>query len=401
MHLVLIADTFPPQRTSGAVQLRDLTREFIRQGHFVSVILPTSSQIENWSMENFEGAQVLRLKVPRFKDVGKIRRAFAEVLMPYYMYKNFKKGPLASNKWEAVIWYSPSIFHGPFVCALKQNRELVSYLIIRDIFPEWAVDVGLMKRGLSYIFFKSFANLQYSLADVIGVQTIGNKKYFYDWIKSHGRKLEVLQNWLDKPANLKCSVQLNNSELSGRKIFVYAGNMGIAQGLEVVLDLAKRLIYRNDIGFLFVGRGSSSDRLKQLADIYNLNNVLFFDEIDPDEIPELYAQCIAGMVILDPKHKSHNIPGKFITYMQNGLPVLAIINQGNDLASIIRTEKVGLVCETRSIEEIEKLTENLLDQIDTDKFLSTRCVRLFNSEFSAQGAVKQIVNALTEQIDNK
>ena len=170
---------------------------------------------------------------------------------------------------------------------------------------------------------------------------------------------------------------------------------------EVVIDLAKRFIKRNDIGFLFVGRGSSTVRLMDLAFTNKLINVLFVDEIDPDEIPDLYSQCIAGMVILDPKHKSHNIPGKFITYMQNGLPVLAIINQGNDLASIIRTEKVGLVCETRSIEEIEKLTENLLDQIDTDKFLSTRCVSLFNSEFSVQGAVKQIVNALSVQIGNK
>jgi len=210
-----------------------------------------------------------------------------------------------------------------------------------------------------------------------------------------------LQNWLDEPTKVTSSVQLKNSDLTGRRILVYAGNMGIAQGLEVVIDLAKRLINRNDIGFLFVGRGSSTERLMDLAFTYKLINVLFVDEIDPDEIPDLYAQCIAGMVILDPKHKSHNIPGKFITYMQNGLPVLEIINQGNDLANIIRTEKVGQVCETQSIEEIEKLTEILLEQIETDKFLSTRCVSLFNRKFSAQGAVKQIVNALTEQIGKK
>ena len=317
------------------------------------------------------------------------------------MYKNFKQSPFASMNWDAVLWYSPSILHGPFVYAIKRNRSLVSYLIIRDIFPEWAVDVGLMKRGLIYMFFKVIAEFQYSLADVIGVQTPGNLKYFSKWLKRPGRKLEVLQNWLDEPAKVRSSVQLNNSELAGRRIFVYAGNMGIAQGLEVVIDLAKRFIKRNDIGFLFVGRGSSTVRLMDLAFTNKLINVLFVDEIDPDEIPDLYSQCIAGMVILDPKHKSHNIPGKFVTYMQNGLPVLAIINEGNDLANIIRTQMVGQVCETRSIDEIEKLTENLLEQIERDKFLSTRCVSLFNSEFSVQGAVKQIVNALSVQIGNK
>jgi glycosyltransferase involved in cell wall biosynthesis len=398
MHLVLVADTFPPQRSSGAVQLRDLTREFIKRGHLVSVILPTSSQIENWSLENFEGAQVLRVKAPRTKEVGKVRRTLAEILMPFYMLKNYRQSPFASEKWDAVLWYSPSIFHGPFVYLIKKNKGLVSYLIIRDIFPEWAVDVGLLNRGLTYMFFLGVARFQYSIADVIGIQTLGNQKYFKDWLKRPGRRLEVLQNWLDEPSNARCSIQLNKSVLVGRRIFVYAGNMGIAQRLEIVVDLAMRLIKRIDIGFLFVGRGSSVKGLKDLVSMYKLNNVLFLDEIDPDEIPDLYAQCTAGLVVLDPKHKSHNIPGKFITYMQNGLPVLAIINEGNDLASVIRAEEVGQVCESRSIEEIERLTEYLLEQIDRDPALSSRCVSLFKREFSVQRAVNQIIDILAEKL---
>jgi len=64
--------------------------------------------------------------------------------------------------------------------------------------------------------------------------------------------------------------------------------------------------------------------------------VLFYDEIDPDEIPGLYAQCHVGIVALDPRHKTHNIPGKFLSYMQSGLPVLASINPGNDLVELIQ-----------------------------------------------------------------
>jgi glycosyltransferase involved in cell wall biosynthesis len=401
MRLVLIADTYPPQRSSGAVQLRDLTREFLNQGHTVSVILPSPSQKESWSLEDFGGIHVLRLKAPRTKVVGKFRRAISEVLMPFYMLRNFRRSPLSSEKWDAVLWYSPSIFHGLLADAIKKKNTSVGYLIIRDIFPEWAIDLGLMKRGLPYVFFKCVAQFQYSIADVIGIQTTGNRKYFEDWLKRPGRKLEVLQNWLDEPAKVRCSIQLDQSELVGRQIFVYAGNMGIAQGLEIVIELANRLLERKDIGFLFVGRGSSTVRLKELVTAYELNNVLFFDEIDPDEIPGLYAQCIAGMVVLDPKHKSHNIPGKFITYMQSGLPVLAIINSGNDLVNIIRTEQVGKVCESRSIEELEMLAEDLLAQIATDHSLSLRCKHLFKREYSVHSAVKQIISSVTEQIDRK
>lgn len=394
MRIALIADTFPPLRSSGAVQLRDLSREFARQGHSLCVLLPAPDQREPWRMEEFDGAQVLRLKAPRTKDIGYVRRTLAELVMPFAMLRNLRKSPLAKARWDGVVWYSPSIFHGPLVSALKKSSACKSYLIIRDIFPEWAVDMGLMGQGLSYRFFDAVARYQYSVADVIGVQTPGNQRYFDRWMGQPGRNLEVLQNWLDKPAQTPSSIRVNQTQLAGRKVFVYAGNMGVAQGMDILLDLAERLRSRSDVGFLFVGRGSDSARLRAAAQSRQLDNVVFFDEIDPDEIPDLYAQCDAGIVALDPRHKSHNIPGKFLTYMQSGLPVLANINLGNDLAHLIRDERIGQVCESNQVEDLLLLTEKLLGQIETDLGLSPRCTALFEREFAVENTVKQIVAAL-------
>lgn len=395
MRIALIADTFPPLRSSGAVQLRDLSREFARQGHSLCVLLPAPDQREPWSLESFDGAQVLRLKAPRTKEIGYVRRTLAELAMPFAMLLNLRKSPMAKERWDGVVWYAPSIFHGPLVSALKQSSNSKSYLIIRDIFPEWAVDMGLMSRGLPYLLFDAVARYQYSVANVIGVQTPGNRSYFDSWIKQPNRNLEVLQNWLAKPVQTRTSIRVDETILAGRKVFVYAGNMGVAQGMDILLDLAEKLRSRTDIGFLFVGRGSDAARLKAAAHLRQLDHVVFFDEIDPDEIPDLYAQCDAGIVALDPRHKSHNIPGKFLTYMQSGLPVLANINAGNDLAQLIRDERVGKVCETNQVDELLKLAEKLLDQIETDLDLSTRCIALFEREFAVDNTVKQIVAALS------
>jgi glycosyltransferase involved in cell wall biosynthesis len=171
--------------------------------------------------------------------------------------------------------------------------------------------------------------------------------------------------------------------------------MGVAQGMDILLDLAERLLSRLDVGFLFVGRGSDSARLKAAAHSRQLDNVVFFEEIDPDEITDLYSQCDAGIVALDPRHKSHNIPGKFLTYMQSGLPVLANINAGNDLAQLIRNERIGQVCEANQVDELLLMTEKLLDQIETDSGLSARCTALFEREFAVENTVKQIVAALS------
>ena len=394
MRIALIADTFPPLRNSGAVQLRDLSREFARQGHDLTVLLPSSDQQEGWSLESCDGVNVLRLKSSRTKDIGYVRRTLGELIMPFAMLHQLRKSPLANERWDGVVWYAPSIFHGPLVSALKKKSRCKGYLVIRDIFPEWAVDMGLMGRGLPYRFFGAVARYQYSVADVIGVQTPGNKGYFERWQQHAGRRLEVLQNWLDKAAQLRCSIRLSETSLAGRKVFVYAGNMGVAQGMDILLDLAERLRHRVDVGFLFVGRGSDAPRLKELAQARLLDNVLFFDEIHPDEVPDLYSQCCVGLVALDPRHKSHNIPGKFLTYMQSGLPVLANVNAGNDLAQMIRDEKVGQVCESNQVNELVQLAEKLLVSMDTEVELSKRCRRLFEREFAVEKTVRQIVVAL-------
>ena len=395
MKLVLIADTFPPLRSSGAVQLRDLARAFVQQGHDLTVLLPAPGQTAPWTLESSDGARVLRLKSPRTKDIGYIRRTLGEWFMPHAMRANLRKSPLAHETWDGVIWYSPSIFFAPLVAALKRRCRCKGYLIIRDIFPEWAVDLGVMRRGPAYLVFKQIARQQYDAADIIGVQTPGNLAYFRDWQRSgQGRSLEVLQNWLGAAGRAPCPIRIAQTPLAGRIVFVYAGNMGVAQGMDILLDLAGRFQPRRDVGFLFVGRGRDATRLRDHAAARGLDNVVFRDEIDPDEIPDLYAQCQVGIVALDPRHKSHNIPGKFLTYMQSGLPVLAVVNRGNDLASIIRQEQVGEVCETGDLDELLRQSLALIDRIQTDTDVADRCKALFDKQFSADLAARQIIMAL-------
>lgn len=395
MRLALITENFPPLQNSGAVQLRDLAREFARQGHSLTVFLPSADLQVPWVLEEIDGVQLLHLKAPQTKDIGYVRRTLGEFVMPFAMLRHFRESPLASEHWEGVVWYAPSIFHGLLASALKKRSGCKGYLIIRDIFPEWAVDLGLMRRGLAYRFFTAVARYQYSVADVIGVQTSENRRYFDEWQQQPGRTLEVLQNWLDKPGQVRCPIRVNETALAGRKVFVYAGNMGVAQGMDILLDLAEKLYNRTDVGFLFVGRGSDASLLKASAKDRKLDNVLFYDEIHPDEISDLYSQCSVGIVALDPRHKSHNIPGKFLTYMQSGLPVLANVNAGNDLAQIIRNDQVGQVCENNQVDELVELADILLTQIDSKSDdLPSRCRSLFEREFTVDRTVRQIVAAL-------
>ena len=396
MRVAIIADVFPPLRSSGAVQLRDLSREFARQGHEVSVLVASPELTESWHIEEWNGVRIVRLKTPRTKDVGYVRRALGEFLMPYAMLRALCASPLSAETWDGVVWYSPTIFLGPIAKALKKASGCPGYLIIRDIFPEWAVDMGIMGRGLPYRVFKAVANYKYSVADIIGVQTPGNLAYFAgkDSGASSVKRVEVLHNWLADAVDAGCSIAIDKTPLAGRKIFAYAGNMGIAQGMGILLDLAERLITRADIGFVFVGRGSDAAKLKASAAARNLENVIFYDEIDPDEIPGLYAQCSVGLVALDPKHKTHNIPGKFLSYMQAGLPVLASINPGNDLAGLIAEFRVGRACTDNSAASLAAMAEELIAAVGEDGGMGGRCKTLSKKMFAADVAVRKITAAI-------
>ncbi len=390
-----MADAYPPSRTSAALQLRDLAVEFLRQGITPTVISSSSEAHGSGELTELDGVCILRLKTPEHKNIGRIRRAIAEVLMPFFMVRNFKKSTLKNTQWDAVIWYSPTIFLGPFIYYLKRRSACPSYLILRDIFPAWALDLGLISKGPAYYFFKIFEKFQYLVANCIGVQALGNLDYFKSWSGSANRKIEVLQNWLTPKPLSHCSVSISDLPIAHRKIFVYAGNMGVAQGMADLLLLAESLLTRKDIGFLFIGRGSDIDLLKFDAKNRGLVNTVFCDEINADEIPGLYAQCHVGLIALDVRHKTHNIPGKFLSYLQSGLPVMAIINDGNDLQSIIGEHQVGKVTTDRSQENLRGLALTLIDELilNGDE-ISARCKALASGLFSSKAAVEQITHSL-------
>ena len=395
MRIAIVADTFPPLRTSGAVQLRDLSREFAAQGHEITMIVASPDIETPYRVEAYGEVTVLRLKSPPTKGIGYVRRTINEFLMPFAMQRNLQRSTLADLPFDGVIWYSPTIFLGPLVKAIKGQNTCPSYLIIRDIFPQWAADMGLMSRGPAYHLLNRVAQFQYSVADVIGAQSKGNLPCLQSAEAGcHGARLEVLHNWLGPPAYMTCSIEIARTPLSGRRVFVYAGNMGVAQGMDKLLRLARTLRDRTDIGFLFVGRGSESDSIAAKVQAENLRNVIVHDEIDPDEIPALYLQCDVGLVSLDWRHTTHNIPGKFLSYMQSGLPVLASVNLGNDLVSLIADNSVGSVSMDPAGADLADKAIALIDSIAQDGAIGERCRALSDRMFSATAAVRQIVAAL-------
>ncbi|WFL78725.1 glycosyltransferase family 4 protein [Altererythrobacter arenosus] len=396
MRIAIVADVYPPMRSSGAVQLRDLSRELVRQAHEVTMLVAAPELEAPYALERNDGVSIVRLRTLPTRDMPYLRRLANELSMPFAMRRNFVGSPCFAQEFDAIVWYSPTIFHGPFVRWLKRRNKAPSYLIIRDVFPQWAADTGLIGRGPAFRILDSVAHYQYRSADIIGVQTPGNLAFFERFRERNPDvRFEVLKNWLAPAATGTCSIDLSATRLAGRKVFVYAGNMGVAQQMDKLLNLAIALRSNPEIGFLFVGRGSEAERVRVSIESNCPENTLFFDEIDSDEIPALYKQCHVGMISLDSRHRTHNIPGKFLTYMQAGLPVLASINAGNDLEAIVAEAEVGRVSVDPNGGDLEILATSMLGQDLADPGIAQRCRTLFDRNFSAAQAATQITDTLS------
>lgn len=392
MRLLIIADAFPPMRTSCAVMLKGLALELVSRKHSVCVAIPNASQREAIVIKEQDGVEIFSVKALQTKDVIYIRRVIAEFINPFLMWSRLRSNSIFMvRNVDGIIWYSPSIFWGPLVKRLKEFFHCKAYLVLRDIFPDWAYDLGVLRSGRVYALLKKVSEYQYEQANCIGVQSPNNRSYFLKRYPHLSTKVEVLWNWITPSKNTPCSIVLNKAEIGNRKVLVYAGNVGVAQGISSFISLLKKLSIKDEYAFVFVGRGSEMQDLVLAAKQEKISPIYFFEEIDPAEITTLYEQCDIGLLVLDPRHQTHNIPGKFISYIQSGLPTLALANQENDLISLINDNKLGAAITSLESADLEWALERL-KSIQNDTELHIRCKKAEEGLFSVQVAAKSIAN---------
>jgi len=387
MHVLMVTDAYPPMRTSCAVQMYDLSQAFIEEGHQVTVITPVSSLNDRIHIGIDDGVRLVRVKAFKTKDINYVCRALAEFVNPFLIWHNLRKRPeIINTQFNGIIWYSPTIFWGPLIKRLKKQFNVKTYLILRDIFPDWALDLGIIKEGLVYKFLKLVENFQYQQADIIGVQSPNNVNYFKERNQGLKAHIEVLWNWMGQIKETECSIDLSKTILSGRKIYVYTGNMGIAQSVDRLINIARYFKDQRDIGFVFVGRGSEVERLKGLVIEFGLTNTIFFDEIPFTEIPALLKQCHGGLVSLDPRHITHNIPGKVLTYLMGNIPIFGFVNEGNDLIQLSIDYEIGYITHN---DDLNAFCSKFLDFqkfVDEKKFIKEgpgSAVKLFSNRNAA------------------
>lgn len=330
-----------------------MVNEFQKNGHTVMPMAPIISGLSRSgnSVENNIG--VLRVKTFDVFSKNTLEKGFANLLLSY-QYKRAYRAFWNERPVDLIIVATPSVMFADFVDYVKKLKFAKVYLMQKDIFPQNAVDLGLMKKkSLIYNFFRKNELKLLKTADVIGFTSPGNIKYFLDnYPFLNKEKLKLLYNstkLFTPTTDSRFSVSYH---LKDKFLVVFGGNMGKPQQLENVLNLAKKCSIYSNVVFLIIGKGTEVEKLKQMAKNMEIYNMEFIDSVPREEYFNLLSNCNIGLISLHQDFSVPNTPMKLNDYLNAGIPVLASIDRGNDLGELLVQNKMGLYAYADSAEDL-------------------------------------------------
>ena len=389
--LLIIDDYLPSSEKVSPKMMHELACEYIKQGHQVGVITPNSDINTGVDVLKIDGVKIYRYKAGRVKNVSRLTRAINETLLSYYAWKHLK-AIFKKERYEVIVYISPSIFFGPLVYKLKRLWNAKSYLVLRDFFPQWVIDNGLLRKHspVAY-YFKLFERINYSAADVIGVMSFNNLEWFGKYYRKN-KYMEVLYNWSSINPVVNCTREKYRKSLglNGKVVYFYGGNMGHAQDMMSLVRLANHMREKTEAHFVFVGSGDEVNLVKNAILHYGLKNITLLPSVNQEEYKEMLLEFDVGLITLHKSHKTHNFPGKILGYMANKMPILGSVNLGNDLKDVIEEFNAGYICINGEDDLLARKAEKLLDK-DCRVRIGINARKLITDKFSVNKASIQIL----------
>ena len=356
---VLFASISPVRDVAGHSISLDLLHEFKRNGHEVYIVcgLEKKENRDTYLAEE-AGCKILRVKIGNNKKANLITKGITTLMLPKLYISAIKKY-FSDVKFDLVLYPTPPITHYDTVKFIKKRDGARSYLMLKDIFPQNAVDIGMMRKsgvkGIFYKFFRKKEKKLYAISDRIGCMSQAN----VDYVLKHNpeidpAKVEICANSIE-PQDMRVSAEerVTLREKYGipqdKKVFVYGGNLGKPQGIPFLIECLRAEKENKDAFFLVVGDGTEYGKLEAFVSEEKPENMKLLKRLPKEDYDRLVAACDVGLIFLDHRFTIPNFPSRLLAYMQAGLPVLAATDPNTDIGKVIVDGGFGWWCESNDV----------------------------------------------------
>ena len=350
----------------------DLLREFIRNGHEVYVVCSREKRTGlTTQLIEEDGAKLLKVHIGNITKTNMIEKGISTLLVGR-QYEKAIREYFSDVMFDLIMYSTPPITLAGIVKHIKRRDGAKTYLLLKDIFPQNAVDIGLMStsgvKGLIYKYFRKQEKKLYAISDRIGCMSQANVNYV---IKHNPEvdtnKVEVCPNSIeviDKSVNESTRNQIREKYKIplDKKVFVYGGNLGKPQGIPFVIKCLKKCQDIEDVFFLIVGDGTEYGVLESYVEQDKPANVKLMKRLPKEDYDTMVGSCDVGLIFLDHRFTIPNFPSRLLAYMQARLPVLACTDPNTDIGKVIVDGGFGWWCESKDTEKFISMVEMIITQ---------------------------------------
>jgi glycosyltransferase involved in cell wall biosynthesis len=377
----------------------DLLRYFRDMGHSIYTISPYEKRTKlQTTYEVKNGIHMLHVRTGNVTGmVNLIEKGFAQLSLEPIFIKALKKY-YSNIKFDLVMYSTPPITFCNAIEYVKRRDNAKTYLLLKDIFPQNAVDIGLMKKsglkGVLYKFFRRKEKKLYRLSDYIGCMSPAN----VDYVKKNNPeigdcKLEVCPNCIeviDKSVDKETRINIRekyNIPIN-RKIFVYGGNLGKPQGIDFLIECLKSQEKNKSVYFLIVGDGTEYGKIEDFLKEGKYDNIKLMKRLPQEDYDTMVGACDVGMIFLDHRFTIPNFPSRVLSYMQAKIPVLACTDSNTDIGKIIEKAGFGVWCESNDVKRFSSCLEKIIKM----QSIEDKEWDYLNSNYSTQIGYEIIMN---------
>jgi len=348
----------------------DLMRKFRNEGHDVYIIYPRERRLGlPTELKNDGKVHTLGVKTLNVAKTNVIEKGIGQVMLEN-QFKAALKRYFGKVKFDIILYSTPPItFTKVIKYAKKFNPDSMTYLLLKDIFPQNAVDLGMLTTsGLKGILYKSFRKKEkelYKISDYIGCMSPANVEY----VLKHNSEIdpktvEVAPNSYDVPDNRQQTTDNGIREKynlpTDKPIFIYGGNMGKPQGIPFLLECMKVVADRTDCHFVIVGSGTEYPKLEEWVNKAKPKAVSLYKHLPKAEYDALASSCDVGMIFLDYRFTIPNYPSRLLPYLMEHKPIIAVTDPNCDTGTIAEANGYGYYCPSNSVEKFVETVDKIL-----------------------------------------
>lgn len=381
---------------------QDLIRTFLNNEHCVDVVCPAEESRTTAFTDSIPNGRLLHVACGNVQKTGLIKKGINTILLES-RFKRAIRQNLSDVKYDLIVYSTPPITLAGAVRYIKRRDNAKTYLLLKDIFPQNAVDLGMMSRhsikAPLYWYFRRKEKQLYALSDHIGCMSQANA----DYVLRHNpevdpRIVEVCPNSIevkDMRIGLETRKQLREKYgiPSDKKVFVYGGNLGKPQGIPFITECLKAQEQNPEAYFLVVGNGTEYGKLKKYFDSAKPKNMKLMPRLPKEDYDHMIASCDVGLVFLDHRFTIPNFPSRILSYMQAGLPVLACTDPNTDVGKTITDGGFGWWCESADAscfaETVEKIMADSIQEFGKNSW------EYLNKNYNVERAYSTIIKSNT------